>query len=192
MWVASKRVAFQVVAGVVALVACLVALVLVDPSSGSGSASLPLDGERAAIIAEGASGAVVTIASEGCGHASTGSGFVIDGWVITNRHLVAGAERVWVDGIASRSRASVSTGTSDGVDLAVFPAEEVYGSAVGSSGRQAGSSLGPSAVGLALADTDAPEGTDVVMVGRADGRLRWLRGRVHLYTRVALTGQREP
>jgi S1-C subfamily serine protease len=181
--VVSRRVGTRVAVGVVALTICLCLLVLVTPGGEAGPASHPLDAQQAAAIAEGASGATVTVSGEGCGHSVAGTGFLVEGRVVTNRHLVVDAEVVRVDGLAVRSQALEPTVTvAADIDLAVIPAEGVYGDGAeapeGGTVDQASSSV----TGLTLAGADAPVGAEVVMVGRGDGQRRWQRGRVHLYT----------
>jgi S1-C subfamily serine protease len=119
--------------------------------------------ERAAEIAAGAEGSVWSVSAEGCGGRVAGTGFEVGGRLVTNRHLVVGADRVDVGGNAPGRSYSLVQWVVDGD-------RDLAGAQVGELG------------GLELASVRAPVGAGVVMVGRPGGGLEWAKGRVHLYT----------
>lgn len=115
-----------------------------------------------------AQSATVRVAGRSCGTTLTGSGFVVGSTLITNRHLVAGANLAKVD----QPFAPVLVGvrrTADDLDLA---------------------SLDPvAAIPLEFAPKDAPVGDQVVFAGHAAGGQTVVReGLVHQYTDGATYG----
>ncbi|MCP5033630.1 MAG: trypsin-like peptidase domain-containing protein [Actinomycetia bacterium] len=170
--------------GVAMLSICFGVLVFAIPNIGSGSAIGPIESGQASEIAEGAAPAVVTVRADGCGVSTAGSGFVVDGMVVTNRHLVAGAEVIRIDGLGSSPGQTVMAGAAaTNLDLAIIPVGgRVGGDSADGLDSQGLGTGGGVPVGLSLAETDPPVGAGVVMVGRGDGQQRWLAGQVHLYT----------
>ncbi len=184
MWVVWKRVGVRVAIGVLILSTCFGVLVFVAPTIRSGSAVGPLEAGRASEIAEGAASAVVTVRGEGCGTPIAGSGFVVDGMLVTNRHLVAGGEAVRIDGPSSApGRIMIVGAAATNLDLAVIPVEGgLQGDLVEGLDGQGPAADDGIPTGLTLAEVDPPVGAGVVMLSRGDGRQRWLTGQVHLYT----------
>ncbi len=131
----------------------------------------PRPHERAA-IEEIVATSVVEISSIGCLGQSTGTGFIVDGGVVTNRHLVLGASAIAVAIPGPRSATLLVEVSRVG--------EEIDAATAGP--------LPIAAEGLVLASADAVVGESVVMVGWVDGRLRTLDGTVHLYTRGGAYG----
>ncbi len=178
------RVGIRVGIGVVMLSVCLWVLASADPSSGSGSVLGSLDSGRASEIANRAAPAIVTVKAEGCEASVTGSGFVVDEMVVTNRHLVTGTELALVDGLGSGPERTMAVGAvAASLDLAIIPVGDGAGLGNGDGLSGQDEAEGAAAGGrLLLADADPQVGTGVVMVGRSNGHLGWLSGQVHLYT----------
>jgi S1-C subfamily serine protease len=65
--------------------------------SASTGSSEPFTTERLRALQTLASGAVVRVTGEGCGAAAVGTGFAVDGALVTNSHIVSGASRVLVE-----------------------------------------------------------------------------------------------
>lgn len=120
--------------------------------------------EAAEVLVRGARGSIVRVSAESCHGPMTGSGFVVGDALVTNRHLVDGANYLVVAGDGGHVQ-------SPAIEVAAVSAEHdlalVAGDWPGS---------------LALAPANPPVGDEVVMVGWVDGIYRWLIGRVHLYT----------
>jgi len=104
----------------------------------------------------------VRIRNVGCGTLATGSGFALDErTVVTNRHVVADADRIQVTTYDGREIEAVSAGVADVADLALLrtvePVTEVPG----------------------LAEVDAEVGEEVTVVGYPrGGELTTASGRV--------------
>ena len=98
--------------------------VVAAPQSGAG-ASAPADGSVAAVAAA-VTPAVVNIEAAGNGQAGTGSGFIIqsDGYILTNHHVIAGAENVAVNFSDGTSAAASIVGSDEGYDLAVIKVDK--------------------------------------------------------------------
>lgn len=92
--------------------------------------------------------ATLRVAAQSCSEVTRGSGFVVGDWLLTNEHIVRGADELKADQpiapvivrVAGRSKAS---------DLAATPA--------------------PAAVSLEFADTPAAVEDRVIVAGHADG-----------------------
>ncbi len=91
------------------------------PVTGGTQASPPAEGSIAAIAAA-VTPAVVNIESASSAEAGTGSGFVIssDGYIVTNNHVIEGAERVTVQFADGASASADVVGSDDGYDIAVL------------------------------------------------------------------------
>ncbi len=145
------------------------------PTVGSGPLAALSDsfgGE--AVAAPATSSVAVRVRSESCNGVVVGSGFVVDGRVFTNRHVVGDAAVV-----------AISTATSPQVSVDV--------PVLGRSGRIDAAVIGPVPRALAvesvtLAGSDAEVGDVVQLVGWVDGRLRQREGTVHLFTDGAAYG----
>jgi len=82
---------------------------------------LPLDAETARIAAR-AVASTVRVESTACGATFTGAAFsVAEGYFVTNAHVVAGAERIMLRGLASAQRGTVVLFDSE-LDVAVIHA----------------------------------------------------------------------
>ena len=140
-----------------------------SPDVGSGPFAGWADSfEGEAVAAPATSSVAVRVRSESCGGAVSGSGFVVDGRVFTNRHVVGDAAVV---GISAAASPRVS------VDVAVLGRSERIDAAV----------VGPvpralAVESLTLARSDAEVGDVVRLVGWVDGRVRQQEGTVHLFT----------
>lgn len=119
----------------------------------------PWGGAEIDAVAARVGPAVVRVEAEGCGGAMSGSGFVAGGRVVTSGHLVTGAADLTYDGQTIRGRVAVA-GSLEPADLAF---------SVPLAGPAA-----PGGGGLVLAPQAPVDGTPVVIVSRAGGRLRWL------------------
>ena len=85
---------------------------------------LPVDAEAAAIAA-GAMASTVRVEALGCGASFTGAAFsVAEGYFVTNAHVVAGADRITLRGIASSGRGTVVLFDPD-LDIAVILAPDL-------------------------------------------------------------------
>jgi S1-C subfamily serine protease len=85
---------------------------------------LPADAEAAAIAARAITG-TVRVEAQGCGASFTGAAFsVAPGYFVTNAHVVAGAERITLRGVASAGRGTVVLFDSD-LDVAVVRAPDL-------------------------------------------------------------------
>lgn len=149
----------MVTAGVVVLALGLVLSAVAVASRGTPHDRGPLTGAESDALAARVGSAVVRVEAEVCGSAMSGSGFLAGGRVVTSGHLVAGAADLTYDGEGARGRVAVA-GSLDPADLAF-------------SARLAGPGA-PVGGGLELARAAPADGTPVVIVGRAGGRLRWL------------------
>jgi len=87
------------------------------------AAPLDLPGAaEAGVIAARAIGSTVRVEAQGCGATFTGAAFsVADGYFVTNAHVVAGAERVTLRGVAGSGRGTVVLFDPD-LDIAVVRA----------------------------------------------------------------------
>ena len=86
---------------------------------------LPLDAEAAGIAAR-AIASTVRVESTGCGASFTGAAFsVAEGYFVTNAHVVAGAERIMLRGLASAGQGTVVLFDSD-LDVAVIHAPKLH------------------------------------------------------------------
>lgn len=113
------------------------------------------------LVAASSAADVVAVRSDGCTGRTRASGFVVGGLVVTNAHVVDGAEEIVVAGPRFSASLQVSRRVA-GLDLAVAAA-------------------GVSS-GLVWAHTDAPPGTPVVLAGRGPRGFQWLPARVQLYS----------
>jgi S1-C subfamily serine protease len=85
---------------------------------------LPADAQTAAIAAR-ALASTVRVDAQGCGASFTGAAFsVAEGYFITNAHVVAGAERITLRGLASSGRGTVVLFDPD-LDVAVIRAQDL-------------------------------------------------------------------
>lgn len=110
---------------------------------------------------------VVAVRAESCGVRTEASGFLIDGMMVTNAHVVGAAPSVLVGAPGWQSPVTVVR-VASGVDLAIGP--------VGHGG------------GLSLATADAAVGERVVVVARIAGRVRLLPARVQAYAEPGAYG----
>lgn len=111
--------------------------------------------------------AVVSVRADWCGTRTTASGFLIGGVVVTNAHVVGGAESVDVTGPDFGGLLQVSR-VASGVDLAIAPAGITSD--------------------LAWAETDALVGESVVLAARGRGGFQWQPGEVQLYAEPGVYG----
>lgn len=102
---------------------------------------------------------VMRVEAAGCAGRMAGSGFLAGGRIVTSGHLVWGAPELTFDG-GARGRVAVAR--------LLVPADLAVSAPVASGG---GGAVG---VGLELAPRAPADGTPVVVVVRAGGRLRWL------------------
>lgn len=92
--------------------------------------------------------ATLRVAARSCREVTRGSGFVVGDWLLTNEHIVRGADELKADQPIAPVVVRVS-GRSEASDLAAAPA--------------------PAAVSLELADSPAAVGDRVIVAGHADG-----------------------
>lgn len=103
--------------------------------------------------------ATVRVEAETCAGEMTGSGFVIGGRVVTSGHLVSGSAELTFEGPGSRGRVAVAR--------VLNPADLAFSAPVATSGA--------TTYGALVLGSGAPaDGSPVVVVGRTNGRLRWL------------------
>lgn len=153
------RVIGTVLAGVAVLsIGLVLSAVAVAQQSGPDDLT-PLTEAEIEAIAIRVGESTVRVEAETCAGGITGSGFVVGGRVVTSGHLVSGAEELAFDSPEFRGRVAV-VGVLDPTDLA-FSAPLVDGG-MATDER------------LALASGVPADGSPVVVVGRAGGRLRWL------------------
>ena len=95
--------------------------VIAAPSTGDNQASPPAEGSIAAIAAA-VTPAVVNIESASSAKSGTGSGFIIssDGTIVTNNHVIEGAEKITVNFADGTSEVASLVGADSGYDLAVL------------------------------------------------------------------------
>ena len=130
------------------------------------------DADELGLVRRRAAEATVLVSALNCGSLSVGSGFGIEGVVVTNRHLVSGAAEAKVQRGTDLHRVAV-LGAHPVVDLAVLDG-------VG----------GPD---LELAPGDVPVGEPVLLAGRpGGGPVRVEASRVHLYSDGAVWGMGGP
>ncbi len=115
----------------------------------------------------------IPLVASGCDRTMLGNSVVIDGDVITNRHLVNGAAGVSVG--SQLTVASIEVGSSgsdlDDLDLAMLRVTS----------RRPGDRAAP-VRGARLAAEDPPPAAPVLVAAWIDGSLRTVAGRVHAYT----------
>lgn len=148
----------MVFAGVTVLCLGLAVSAAVVADQADRALTAPLGAAEAEAVADIAGPGTVAVAARTCGGAVTGSGFVVDGRVVTSRHLAVGAAALTLERDGARTRAAVG-GLAERADLAL------------SAPLAAGEGAGP---GLVLAPGDPGDGAPVVVVARTGGRLRWL------------------
>lgn len=155
----------------VGFVAVLAAF-LAGGAAESRTAFAPLDDDERQLVADRARRAL-QVDGRACGGAISGSGFVVDDRVVTNGHLVEGADSVSLrSALLARPLEVVIERRSAELDLAV---------------------MGPVSLdGLVLADVDPPVGQPVVIVGWVSGELRMRPATVHLYVDGSAYGGHGP
>lgn len=143
----------------VAVLATGLALSAVAVMEGAASDDLrPMTVAEVDAVASGAGWATVGVGADTCAGRMEGSGFLAGGRVVTSGHLVAGAAEMSLDGAVSQRRVAVG-GSLSGVDLAFS--------------TPLGDPPAPPGGGLEFAAAPA-DGSPVVILSRAGGRLRWL------------------
>lgn len=152
------RVAGTVVIGVALLASGLAVSAWAVAARRGSTDPAPLTDAGIEAIAVEAGRATLGVQADTCTGRMVGSGFLAGGRVVTSRHLVSGASEMAVDG-AGWSRRLAVDGSLDPADLAFSAplADQLV--------------AGPS---LEVAAVPPPDGTSVVIVARAGGRLRWL------------------
>jgi len=118
----------------------------------------PLTDHEIGSVAAGVGRATVTVEADTCAGPMAGSGFLTAGRVVTSGHLVAGAAVMTLDGAVARQRIAVGG--------ALHPSDLAFSVPLAGPPASAGGDLE-----LAGPPSD---GAPVVVVSRADGRLRWL------------------
>ena len=95
----------------------------------------------------------VRVRNIGCGALSTGSGFILDDHtLITNRHVVEGAERIQISTYDGRSISATTAATASIADIAIVNTEDSLGNA-----------------GASRANEDPKEGDVITVVGYPNG-----------------------
>ena len=134
-----------------------------SPSPGGAEAGLTEGERRRAVILTQYS---VRIEADTCDGRVTGSGFLFDGHLITNHHVVEGASHLEVLGVASPQAAVVLIErSSPSYDLA----------------RAGSVPSWATHVELEAAPSDPELGAPVVVAGWVEGRPQWREAVVHLY-----------
>jgi serine protease Do len=122
---------------------------------GSTDGDVDADGSRYRRLYEGTVGSVVSIRHDGggMGQGGEGSGFVVDGLLVTNDHVVPDVEEVEVRFAEGEWTTATVLGGDAGSDLAVCEPEELPGYADS----------------LSFAEEPAPIGTEVAAIGNPFG-----------------------
>lgn len=162
-----------------------ISMTLAVVASGLGAARIrpgvdparPLSSDEFDVLVAVAEASTVSVRSQGCGRAIRGSGVVVGGQVVTNRHLSAGADQLSVAGPTVGGLVGAGVGGDGGPPV---PAMIVRRSTRHDLVLADGVVPGEWGRGVDIAEGDPVVGEPVLLAGRFPEGLRWVATRVHL------------